>query len=69
MEQAPEQHHADYAHIARLSFIEFLRNNGCTCHPYLAVAVVENMSDQLVPVVKELGHEPRCALNLVGRDN
>lgn len=42
-----------------------LREDGCTCHPFLATTMVPYIVEgERVPVVKLLGHEAKCAMNV-----
>lgn len=42
-----------------------LREEGCTCHPFLATTMVPYIVEgERVPIVKVLGHEAQCAMNV-----
>lgn len=60
--------YADLAHQARIKVIGELQKAGCTCHPYMAVALLENIDDELVAHVQINGHEVRCRLDNLPRE-
>lgn len=57
-----EPEYADQAHECRMAAIADARKHGCTCHPHISVAVVEDDNGDLHGLARVWGHEARCLL-------
>lgn len=57
-------HYAEQAHQVRMAGIEDAHNKGCTCNPYISVAIVESIEGDLIGLVHVTGHEARCLILL-----